>query len=154
MTIFNNIFNRDPAAVEELRRRPDEFRVFVDGSWEYFLAALATDAWGDELTLQAVADGVKIKVKAPHAIGATVSRELHLLDGVSYLTHWLISTQVADAFSVVVHVVTSTDENWHLVYAPRALTARACFLSYVHPVHYNVVTDEARGADDPQSPVL
>ena len=40
------------------------------------------------------------------------------------------------------------------VYAPRALTARACFLSYVHPVHYNVVTDEARGADDPLSPVL
>ena len=70
------------------------------------------------------------------------------------LTHWLISTQVADAFSVVVHVVTSTDENWHLVYAPRALTARACFLSYVPPVHYNVVTDEARGADDPLSPVL
>ena len=61
---------------------------------------------------------------------------------------------VADAFSVVVHVVTSTEENWHLVYAPRALTARACFLSYVHPVHYNVVTDEARGADDPQTPIL
>ena len=97
----------------------------------------------------------KSKVQAPRAIGATVSPELHLLDGVeAYLTHWLISTQVADAFSVVVHVVTSTDENWHLVYAPRALTARACFLSYVHPVHYNVVTDEARGADDPLSPVL
>ena len=141
-------------AVEELRRRADEFRVFVDGSWEYFLAALATDAWGDELTLQAVADGVKIKEGAPR----------HRRDGVpgtasarwrgGYLTHWLISTQVADAFSVVVHVVTSTDENWHLVYAPRALTARACFLSYVHPVHYNVVTDEARGAGDPLSPVL
>ncbi len=55
---------------------------------------------------------------------------------------------------MVVHVVTAHDENWHLVYAPRALTARACFLSYVHPVHYNVVTDEARGADDPLSPVL
>ena len=52
-------------AVEELRRRADEFRVFVDGSWEYFLAALAKDAWGDELTLQAVADGVKIKEGAP-----------------------------------------------------------------------------------------
>ena len=101
-------------AVEELRRRADEFRVFVDGDWEAFLAALAKDAWGDELSLQAV----------------------------------------ADAFSVVVHVVTSTEENWHLVYAPRALTARACFLSYVHPVHYNVVTDVVRGDGDPRSPVL
>ena len=100
--------------VEELRRRADEFSVFVDGDWEYFLAALAKDAWGDELTLQAI----------------------------------------ADSFSVVVHVVTSTEENWHLVYAPRALTARACFLSYVHPVHYNVVTDVVRGDGDPQSPVL
>ena len=70
-------------AVEELRRRAGEFRVFVDGDWEAFLAALAKDAWGDELSLQAVANGVKIKVKAPHAIGATVSRELHLLDGVT-----------------------------------------------------------------------
>ena len=41
-----------------------------------------------------------------------------------------------------------------IVYAPRALTARACFLSYVHPVHYNVVTDVVRGDGDPQSPVL
>ena len=35
-----------------------------------------------------------------------------------------------------------------------ALTARACFLSYVHPVHYNVVTDVVRGDGDPRSPIL
>ena len=83
-----------------------------------------------------------------------------------YLTHWLISTQVADAFSVVVHVVTSTDENWHLVYVPEGTTppVKLLFLTYVSPVHYNAIdrvpigkpmrSSPARGATRAEPPPL
>ena len=48
----------------------------------------------------------------------------------------------AAAFGVVVHVVTAHDANWCLAYRPDAgadVGARSCFLSYVHPVHYNAL---------------
>ncbi len=37
---------------------------------------------------------VEIKFRTPHAIDATSSPQLHLLDGVEILRHHLISTQV------------------------------------------------------------
>ena len=63
----------------------------------------------------------------------------------------------AEAWDVVVHVVTSSDEHYYLMYgtpapSPRALfTPRArrkrtaqrhCFLTYTAPVHYNVLSAE------------
>ncbi len=59
---------------------------------------------------------------------------------------------LSDTFCVVVHVVTSTDENWHILYEPsqRSVTSvdaavgvmRHIFLSYISPVHYNAITTE------------
>lgn len=48
---------------------------------------------------------------------------------------------VADAFKVHVHLVTSTNENWYLVYRPSDPPdgAREIFLTYVAPIHYNAV---------------
>lgn len=52
----------------------------------------------------------------------------------------------ADAFEVRIHVITSTAENWYLVYHPESFTevdASSCmrelFLTYLAPIHYNVV---------------
>jgi len=48
----------------------------------------------------------------------------------------------AEAFGVRVHVVSSTEENWHLVYEPEGgvgPAARQLFLTYVSPIHYNSV---------------
>jgi hypothetical protein len=68
----------------------------------------------------------------------------------------------AAAFGVDVHVVTAHDANWQLVYRPpprpprespglrgrllrrRPRRRRACFLTYVHPIHYNVCALESR----------
>lgn len=48
----------------------------------------------------------------------------------------------ADTFEVLVHLVTSSDSNWYLVYHPSATPnadARQLFLAYVAPIHYNTV---------------
>ena len=59
----------------------------------------------------------------------------------------------ADAFGVVVHVVAAHDINWHLFYEPTGeANGRLVFLSYLHPVHYNVITDAPER--DPPSPLL
>jgi len=49
---------------------------------------------------------------------------------------------VGDAFGCAVHVVTSTEENWHLEYAPEeAKIDKICFLLYISPIHYNSVVN-------------
>lgn len=60
-----------------------------------------------------------------------------------------------DAFGVTAHIVTSNDENWHLVYTPEenhsqrkpdpiGETARKkLFLAYISPVHYNSIVARA-----------
>ena len=49
---------------------------------------------------------------------------------------------VGDAFGCTVHVVTSTEENWHLEYAPEeAKIDKICFLLYISPIHYNSVVN-------------
>ena len=46
----------------------------------------------------------------------------------------------ADAFGCTIHVITSTDEHWHLRYEPEGPTpAKLLFLTYVSPVHYNAI---------------
>lgn len=51
----------------------------------------------------------------------------------------------ADCFKVTVHVITTEKENYHLDYKPEAPLGegegggRRAFLSYISPVHYNVV---------------
>jgi hypothetical protein len=47
----------------------------------------------------------------------------------------------AEAYSCVVHVLTSEAENWLLHYGAEQASehSRECFLSYVSPIHYNVV---------------
>ena len=51
----------------------------------------------------------------------------------------------ADAFGCVVHVITSTTENWHLVYQPEKPREppKSLFLTYVSPVHYNTISRQA-----------
>ena len=48
----------------------------------------------------------------------------------------------ADSFSVCVHVVASTDQNWHLVYwPPEGMKVRKhVFLTYLSPVHYDALS--------------
>ena len=48
----------------------------------------------------------------------------------------------ADCFGVCVHVVASTDQNWHLVYSPPdgVPPKKTCFLTYLSPVHYDALT--------------
>jgi hypothetical protein len=48
---------------------------------------------------------------------------------------------VADAFKVNVHLVTSTEHNWYLVYraSDHPSVTREIFLTYVAPIHYNTV---------------
>jgi len=47
----------------------------------------------------------------------------------------------SDAYSCVVHIVSSEHENWLLHYGADGAPAgaRECFLTYVSPIHYNVV---------------
>mmetsp|Transcript_60654 Transcript_60654/g.106263 ORF Transcript_60654/g.106263 Transcript_60654/m.106263 type:complete len:86 (-) Transcript_60654:62-319(-) len=48
-----------------------------------------------------------------------------------------------DVFGVVVHCVTTDKENWLLHYEGDAgvgANKRTCFLAYVSPIHYNVVS--------------
>jgi hypothetical protein len=54
----------------------------------------------------------------------------------------------ADAFGVEVHVVQSTEENWHLCYTPEQPQAggdaaagktRRVFVAYIAPVHYDAI---------------
>ena len=47
-----------------------------------------------------------------------------------------------DAYKAVTHVITTEKENYHLKYKPDDFdeeNGRHCFLSYISPVHYNVV---------------
>lgn len=48
----------------------------------------------------------------------------------------------SDAFGVVIHVVTTEHDNWLLHYGSDNVGpgVRECFLAYVSPIHYNVVT--------------
>lgn len=51
---------------------------------------------------------------------------------------------VAEAFGVRVHILTSTDSNWYLVYEagpgvpPHGQAPRQLYLTYIAPIHYNV----------------
>jgi hypothetical protein len=58
---------------------------------------------------------------------------------------------VCDAYGVVVHVVTSDKEYWHVDYRPFVPRApfRHIFLAYIAPVHYiSVVLQEDVDRDD------
>ena len=46
----------------------------------------------------------------------------------------------ADCFSCAVHVVTSTETNWYLLYSPAEKPKKHLFLVYVSPVHYDALT--------------
>jgi hypothetical protein len=76
---------------------------FVDDEFEAYLLRMASPrCWGDELTLQSV----------------------------------------ANAFSVKINLVTTTNENWYLNYEPEdssATVVRECFMSYLSPIHYNTI---------------
>lgn len=47
----------------------------------------------------------------------------------------------ADAFEIRIHVVTSTDQNWYLMYQPSigCPPGREVFLTYIAPIHYNTL---------------
>ncbi len=59
---------------------------------------------------------------------------------------------VSEAYDMIVHVITSSSENWHLKYTPDGLGQNApakeeeempprkiCFLTYISPIHYNAI---------------
>ena len=60
----------------------------------------------------------------------------------------------ADAYTVFVHVITSTGDHWHLQYAPAgdAPPKRHVFLSYTSPVHYDAITASAPLDDSDHHP--
>jgi len=54
----------------------------------------------------------------------------------------LILRAASEAFQVRIHVISSTEQNWYIVYEPEiglADDARNLFLTYVSPIHYNTV---------------
>ena len=70
------------------------------------------------------------------------------LEGMGRSRSWgdeLTLRAFADAFCVCVHVVASTDTNWHLVYSPPEGTPpkKHVFLTYLSPVHYDALTAAA-----------
>mmetsp|Transcript_11416 Transcript_11416/g.29112 ORF Transcript_11416/g.29112 Transcript_11416/m.29112 type:complete len:253 (-) Transcript_11416:1135-1893(-) len=59
---------------------------------------------------------------------------------------------ITDCFGVVVHVVTSTAENWYLTYRPDVLKSpKQVFISYIAPIHYNSVISIDKNALPHQS---
>ena len=59
-----------------------------------------------------------------------------------HLTRLLTLQAACGAFAVDVHVISTETEHFHLEYAcpvPSAATPRKLFLSYISPIHYNVV---------------
>jgi len=53
----------------------------------------------------------------------------------------------ADCFGCIIHVVTSTVENWHLKYDPEGQPAcKRLFLTYISPVHYNSIVRAVKPA--------
>lgn len=48
-----------------------------------------------------------------------------------------------EAFGTDIHVVASTEGNWHLKYSPESAESRPgtkrIFVTYISPVHYNVL---------------
>lgn len=69
----------------------------------------------------------------------------HYLENIGQLKTWgdeLSLRAAAEAFAIKVHVITSTEENWLLEYAPAdssVIVAREVFLTYVAPIHYNTI---------------
>ena len=58
----------------------------------------------------------------------------------------------ADWYGVLIHLVTSTSENWYLRYEPAASPPnKHCFLTYISPVHYEafVATPPLHAAPPP-----
>lgn len=46
----------------------------------------------------------------------------------------------ADAFKVRIHLITSSDQMWYLVYDPvEGVSERELFITYVAPIHYNTM---------------
>mmetsp|Transcript_11634 Transcript_11634/g.23584 ORF Transcript_11634/g.23584 Transcript_11634/m.23584 type:complete len:155 (-) Transcript_11634:63-527(-) len=79
---------------------------------------------------------------------------LAYLSEMSALRTWgdeLVLRAIADAYDVTLHVVTSSEENWYLVYSPEPdeesqgtsrptvtdRPRRHVFLTYLSPIHYN-----------------
>lgn len=49
----------------------------------------------------------------------------------------------ADIFNCTIHVITSNESNWHLVYVPaKGKPIRRLFLTYIRPIHYNSIHRE------------
>ena len=47
---------------------------------------------------------------------------------------------MCDSYGIHVHVVTSEQAAWYLVYQPQqAKVAREIFLTYISPIHYNAI---------------
>eukprot|EP00931_Biecheleriopsis_adriatica_P115768 TRINITY_DN91520_c0_g1_i1.p1 TRINITY_DN91520_c0_g1~~TRINITY_DN91520_c0_g1_i1.p1 ORF type:complete len:348 (+),score=96.22 TRINITY_DN91520_c0_g1_i1:33-1046(+) len=44
---------------------------------------------------------------------------------------------IADAYGAMVHVLTSTEDNWYLLYRPAVASGYHIFLTYIAPIHYN-----------------
>lgn len=65
------------------------------------------------------------------------------LAGMAVLGTWgdeLVLRAVADTYDLTAHVLTSSDDNWYLVYSPAdrgKTTGRHLFLTYLSPIHYS-----------------
>ena len=98
---------------------------------------------------------MKIRIKAVNWM-ATYSEEYSVYIGDEnewnlYLKSMVKSTTwgdeltlraVCDCYGIVVHLITTEKENWHLEYNPKSqpkIPIRHAFLAYISPVHYNTV---------------
>jgi len=53
-----------------------------------------------------------------------------------------------DAYGVEIHLITTEQEHWHILYqpaGPQSPTPRHVFLAYISPIHYNTVQIDSDG---------
>ena len=113
-------------AVHWMIENSSEYSMYVGDAAEwsnYLQKMLELKTWGDELTLRAV----RTKCISCHWMCTCI--------------YCLSLCQVSDAFGVVLHVISTEQENWHIVYQPAVAKApfRHIFLAYISPIHYNTV---------------
>jgi len=122
-----------------------------DGNCQF--RAAAKELFGDQRFHELVRESV-VNQLTKHApvyspiFGGETEEWDSYLNGMAQPRTWgdeLTLRSIADAFGVHVHLITSSNEHWYLVYNPNpGLCAgvpcnRRLFLSYIAPIHYDVL---------------
>lgn len=114
--------------------------VFFDGNDDFmrYIESQKRDrTWGDEITLKVYISNISFIVI--HCVSLHERVLVLTLPSPSFIATRIQA--MCDTFGVNVHVITSTEHNWHLEYTPDNPSdlhiTKKVFISYISPVHYN-----------------